>query len=131
MKRHCSVLMIIASVILSGCTIPDSEQVRQRQHLPGINFIPEIKKGNVLFHKQCAGCHGQAGSGTNTGPPLIHNIYRPGHHADMAFNWAVKNGVKQHHWHFGDMPAMANVSPEQVGHITAYIRHQQRKNQIR
>ncbi len=65
------------------------------------------------------------------GPPLIHDIYRPGHHADLSFHWAVKDGTKQHHWHFGDMPPIADVSPEQVGHIIAYVRREQRRAGIR
>ncbi|MBT3437139.1 MAG: cytochrome c [Oceanospirillaceae bacterium] len=60
-------------------------------------------KGQVVFNTNCAQCHGVDAAGGIGGPPLIHNIYDPGHHANEAFIRAVRNGVRQHHWQFGDM----------------------------
>ena len=68
-----------------------------------MDFIADINTGNQLFHANCAHCHGHGALGTNQGPPLVHQAYRSGHHADLTFNWAVKDGARQHHWHFGDM----------------------------
>ena len=45
----------------------------------------------------------------------------------MAFHLAVKNGVKQHHWHFGHMPPVEDLSPEQVEHVIGYVREEQRR----
>ena len=59
--------------------------------------------------------------------PLLHGYYRPDHHANYAFYMAVKNGVVQHHWEFGNMPAMPQVSPEQAADIIAYVRALQRQ----
>ncbi len=111
-------------MMLSGCDAPNTGQA---QLLPGGDFVADAEKGKVLFRAQCSRCHGKAAKGTDQGPPLIHKFYHPNHHADLAFYWAVKDGTKQHHWHFGDMPPIANVSPQQVGHIIAYVRRQQRK----
>ena len=38
------------------------------------------------------------------GPPLVHKIYQPGHRSDMAFVLAAQNGVRAHHWPFGNRP---------------------------
>ena len=86
--------------------------------------------GVQLFADNCARCHGAMADGTNTGPPLVHRLYEPGHHADFAFQSAAKNGVIAHHWDFGDMPPVAGVSEDEVTQIIAYVRDLQRKGGI-
>jgi hypothetical protein len=56
-------------------------------------------------------------AGTDKGPPLVHNIYNPGHHAAGAFFLAAKTGVRSHHWPYGDMPPQPQMSEAQVGGI--------------
>jgi len=123
--------LVGSAVLIAGCEQPNPEQLRQQQHLPGADFVANTQQGEDLFRKNCANCHGDAATGTNQGPPLVHKVYNPGHHADLAFHRAAKNGVKQHHWHFGDMPPIPAVSPQQVGHIIAYVRREQRRAGIR
>lgn len=78
--------------------------------------------GAELFAANCAACHGKQAEGTDAGPPLVHRLYVPGHHSDAAFQSAVKNGVFAHHWDFGDMPAVAGVSEDEVAAIVRYVR---------
>ena len=96
--------------------------------------LPELstlaKRGKVEFDGRCATCHGINGAGTKQGPPLIHKTYNPGHHNNDAFYRAVKNGVAKHHWNFGNMPPIANVSKSQVTHIVRYVRELQVANGI-
>ena len=70
---------------------------------------------------------GPAGDGTTQGPPLVHIIYEPNHHADVAFLLAARNGVQAHHWRFGDMPPVPGVTDEIVLEIVGYIRWLQRQ----
>ena len=86
--------------------------------------------GEALFEANCMECHGPNAAGTNLGPPLIHDIYNPGHHSDQAFYLAAANGVRAHHWPYGDMPAQTQVSREEVGLIIRYIRELQEANGI-
>lgn len=86
--------------------------------------------GQVTFDENCASCHGRKGAGTNQGPPLIHKIYEPSHHADFAFQRAAKVGVQAHHWRFGDMPPVEGVTDKQIEWITRYVREIQRANGI-
>lgn len=126
--RVLNATVAVAVVILvTACDKPDPEQVRARQHLPAPGFVADAKQGSQLFLANCARCHGAVGKGTDQGPPLVHPVYRPGHHADLTFHWAVSRGIKQHHWQFGNMPPLPGVSPEEVGHIIAYVRAEQRK----
>lgn len=85
-----------------------------------------VSRGELLFANNCVACHGEQGTGTTAGPPLVHEIYEPGHHPDASFQRAVQAGVPQHHWDFGPMPAMPGLSDQEVDDITAYVRELQR-----
>ena len=88
------------------------------------------RAGEDLFDANCSLCHGVNAAGTHQGPPLIHKVYTPGHHSDFSIRNAVRRGVRQHHWQFGDMPPVTTVSADDVEKITCYIREMQRANGI-
>lgn len=87
--------------------------------------------GRDLYDLHCAQCHGSGGFGTTQGPPLVHDVYRPGHHADISFHLAVQRGVRSHHWNFGDMPPQPNVPVGRIQEIVDYVRWVQREAGIR
>lgn len=87
--------------------------------------------GKRGFDAVCAACHGTNAQGRDgVAPPLVHRIYEPGHHGDMAFVLAAKNGVAAHHWPFGNMPAVEGITDSDVLNIVAYVRALQRENGI-
>lgn len=90
----------------------------------------KAQRGAKAFADNCAACHGDRGSGSDKGPPLIHNIYNPGHHGDEAFYLAMQRGVRQHHWPYGNMPPQTQVNTAMAGHVIAYIREVQVANGI-
>ena len=90
----------------------------------------KVDPGKREYDANCASCHGRFGTGSDKGPPLMHDIYNPGHHADEAFQRAVRNGVPQHHWRFGDMPPQPQVGDEQLAQIVRYVRELQQANGI-
>lgn len=96
--------------------------------------VPELSAaaiaGKAAFDATCATCHGQNAAGTDKGPPLVHDIYNPGHHGDAAFFLAAKRGVPRHHWPFGNMPAQPNVTDEDIAAIVRYVRELQIANGI-
>jgi len=97
--------------------------------------VPELTgdalEGEALFARNCADCHGADAAGRNGfGPPLVHKIYEPGHHGDGAFFLAAAQGVRAHHWTFGDMPPVETVTEAEVAKIVAYVRALQRANGI-
>lgn len=92
---------------------------------------PEGTTGKRAFDAVCADCHGDNAAGKmGIAPPLIHKIYEPSHHGDMAFQMAAANGVRAHHWTFGDMPPQPEVTRADVTSIIAYVREVQRANRI-
>lgn len=87
--------------------------------------------GERAFATLCAACHGTSAAGRDgVAPPLVHRIYHPGHHSDEAFHIAVQNGVRAHHWRFGNMPPIEGVTRAEVNTIIAYVRALQRANGI-
>lgn len=87
----------------------------------------EFQPGEGIFNNFCARCHGAEGIGTKQGPPLVHKIYEPNHHGDAAFHRAAANGVRAHHWQFGDMPKIDGVKSEDVDQVVKYVRWLQRQ----
>ncbi len=87
----------------------------------------ELREGEQKFNANCSLCHGIGGVGTTQGPSFLHKVYEPNHHGDEAFQRAAANGVKAHHWQFGDMPKIDAVKPDDVGHIVKYIRWLQKQ----
>lgn len=97
--------------------------------------VPELsvqaKRGQGYFQAVCAACHGaNAGGIDGNGPPLVHQLYVPGHHADIAISRAVKFGVQSHYWRFGNMPAVEGITDAELGDIIVFIREVQRANGI-
>ncbi len=91
----------------------------------------EAELGKQSFEVNCVACHGVNAAGVDgSGPPLVHKIYEPSHHGDLSFFMAAQNGVRAHHWPFGNMPPVEGVTEDEVNNIIAYIRELQRVNGI-
>ena len=118
----------------SAASQPETGQPGTRPGLVDV-IVPVLngdqKIGATAFAARCAACHGANASGKEgAGPPLVHRIYEPGHHAGMAFVLAAQNGVRAHHWPFGDMPPVAGITRAEVLSIITYVRTLQRANGI-
>lgn len=108
----------VSGAAIVDVTVPDS-----------LSANAEI--GKLGFDAKCAVCHGANAAGQEgVAPPLVHKIYEPGHHGDGAFLLAAKNGVRSHHWNFGNMPPVEGVTDGDVKMIVAYVRELQRANGI-
>ena len=94
--------------------------------MPDLSGTPLL--GKALFEQKCAECHGANLMGTDQGPPLLHPVYRPNHHADYAFLLAVRNGVRAHHWKFGNMAPVEGLTDANVGMIVQFVRTVQKAN---
>jgi len=93
---------------------------------------PQAEAGQAVFSDNCAQCHGTRADGREgLGPPLIHPIYEPDHHGDYAFLRAARQGVRAHHWGFGDMAPVPGVSTADIASVVRFVREVQRANGIR
>lgn len=116
-------LAIIVAVSLFGCKSETGKTPTTKTKKAPQGFVG----GKRLFDENCARCHGKEGIGTDKGPPLVHKIYEPNHHADISFHLAAKRGVRAHHWGFGNMPRINGVDEGEVAEIIAYVRRLQRQ----
>jgi len=114
------------AVALLAAPLVNAETIQVK--LPKLSS--EAQTGGQIFMGSCAECHGMVAGGTDKGPPLIHKYYEPNHHGDFAFFRAVKQGIKAHHWPYGDMPPQPNVSEVDVELIIKFVREVQRENGI-
>lgn len=129
---------VVAFLIVRGkptaveTTVSDAELAAQAMVdvvLPD-RFSAREQQGRDLFETNCSGCHGVNAAGSESGPPLVHRIYEPGHHGDESFILAAARGVRSHHWDFGDMPPREDVTSAEVRVIVSYVRALQRANGI-
>lgn len=119
----------VSTVLLTLGATPACSQNGGEPKLTGtVASAPaELRNGEQKFNANCSACHGAGGVGTAQGPPLVHKVYEPNHHGDAAFQRAAANGVKAHHWQFGDMPKITTVVPDDVDHIVKYVRWLQKQ----
>lgn len=122
-------IAVVASRMGGGSGNENDQPVRVAVQMPG-QLTLTAQKGQRAFAANCASCHGENVGGTDQGPPLIHNIYNPGHHADGSFFLAAKNGVRAHHWPYGNMPPQPQVSAGEIAAIVAFVREVQAANGI-
>jgi len=125
--------LLIGAVLLGGVALilmpaPSKKTAKLNVQVPTLSATAQA--GEVAFTNNCARCHGPNAAGTSYGPPLIHKYYRPNHHSDAAFYRAAANGVRAHHWRFGNMPPVPTVKRPDVRKIIAYVRELQRANGI-
>lgn len=84
--------------------------------------VAEPSGGEALYIRSCASCHGSDLRGTDTGPSHLSMVYEPGHHPDASFEAAIRQGVRQHHWDFGDMAPVEGLAPAEIRAIIEHIR---------
>ena len=84
------------------------------------NLSPQARKGKKFYRANCQSCHGPTTRGSAKGPPLI--IYERSNHGDEMFRDAVRNGVTEHHWKYGDMPPIKNASDQDIANLISYVR---------
>jgi mono/diheme cytochrome c family protein len=89
-----------------------------------------LAKGQLLYEKYCSSCHGLKLDGTDQGPPLIHPYYKPSHHGDKSFYRAALQGVRQHHWNFGDMRPVEGMTPGKMDSLVPYVRYYQQQKKL-
>ncbi len=128
--------LLVTVVLVGGIAVvawrflsPSADRAIVSVRVPALSAT--AMAGQEAFDANCAACHGPNGAGTDQGPPLVHDIYNPGHHGDQAFLLAAKRGVRAHHWNFGDMPPQPDVADKELATIVRYVRELQAANGIR
>ena len=116
--KGAKIAAIVVAVLLGGCA-----QNNQMAEISGL--LADKADGATVYQARCASCHGSDLRGSDNGPSLLSIVYEPGHHGDDSFRSAIRNGVGQHHWAFGNMPAVPDITDEQIERVIIFIRTQQ------
>src|SRR3989304_848170 len=121
MKTWMMIALLFNLTLIYACggskTEPPKNQAVSSAAVPS-----EYTEGEALYNTYCVRCHGPKAVGTDHGPTFISRIYEPNHHGDPAFQLAARNGVRAHHWNFGDMPNVEGVTSQEVDKIIRYVR---------
>lgn len=117
--------VIASAAVVSACLLGAAASAAETVQIPF-----KLGKGQLLYEKYCASCHGQQLDGTDKGPPLIHPFYKPSHHGDQSFYRAALKGVRQHHWNFGDMEPVPGITPGKMDSIVPFVRYYQQQMQL-
>ena len=132
-------LPVVVAIAAGAYFILGNPQDPARVEVAGTNIVDVIvpdlsagaKMGETIFNAKCAVCHGDNAAGVDgAGPPLVHKIYEPSHHGDMAFMLAPRRGVQAHHWRFGNMAPVEGLTDADIKQIILYVRELQRANGI-
>ena len=134
--KLCILLVVLALGGVAGYLVFDGGTADEGQPIVSVNVPATLSAqallGQKTYDANCASCHGRNAAGQDgVAPPLVHIIYEPGHHGDESFQRAVAQGVRAHHWPFGDMSPVDGLTREDVADVVAYIRELQRANGIR
>ncbi len=110
----------VAAIGFSACGGSDVDGVTSGSSSP-------LDRGSEVYAETCASCHGTDLRGTDKGPSHLSIVYEPNHHTDESFRSAIANGAPQHHWDFGDMPAVGGLSDTDVEAVIAFVRAEQER----
>ncbi len=86
-----------------------------------------IPDGAEVYQQYCAECHGVDLRGTDKGPSQLSIVYEPNHHGDYAYRVAIRDGTREHHWWFGDMPPVEGISDLEIEKVISFIRAEQER----
>jgi mono/diheme cytochrome c family protein len=120
------VFSVVAVVAFGGNSSPRDPMTGQSEFNIPTQDPVLVAEGGVLYEASCASCHGSDLRGTALGPSQLSVVYQPGHHPNEAYASAAFNGVRAHHWDFGDMAPVPGLSQDDMDRIVAYIRETQR-----
>ena len=125
MRAKFSLALTIGMALLAAGCDPDDEADKSKQDAAielkiARALSQKAKQGQRNYKKWCASCHGRTAAGSKRGPSLID--YERSHHSDGFFFDAVRQGVKAHHWNFGDMPKVEELTDEEIAKVIVYVR---------
>ena len=121
-----AVVIVVLVVVMGGGSAPQDPMTGSSEFGIPVQDPVLVAEGDVLYQENCGACHGSDLRGTDIGPSHLSVVYNPDHHGDAAFALAALNGVRSHHWDFGDMAPVPGLSQEDMDRIVAFVRENQR-----
>ena len=116
-------IVTLSTFTLLGCSTVYSLTEAER--------VEKLQRGVNVYQVNCVSCHGTDLLGTNQGPPLLWDLYVSNHHPDKRMALSISDGVSQHHWRYGDMPAQTHLNETEVDDVVFFIRQNLNANVFR
>jgi len=118
--RFCLLLAFLATFFCAAMAadgawlkkVPDGDRARTN---PYANDADAAAAGGILFHNNCAHCHGQHAEGKGSRPALKSDRIRNATDGQIA--WILRNGEP-----FKGMPRWSSLPEAQRWQIVAYLR---------
>ena len=138
-NRLCVVVALVAAAVTLACAADaaDADGASSVETAPAVTSDAPappttaaalaIPDGAAVYQQYCAECHGVDLRGTDKGPSQLSIIYEPNHHGDYAYRVAIREGTREHHWWFGDMPPVEGITDLEIEKVISYIRAEQER----
>ena len=112
---------------LTPASVPAAATSTAAPSPTGTAAAPAVPDGAAVYQQYCAECHGVDLRGTDKGPSQLSIIYEPNHHGDYAYRVAIREGTREHHWWFGDMPPVEGITDLEIEKVISFIRAEQER----
>lgn len=124
-------LVMVILVVLTAITLLGKEKVSIKAS-PRIPELSELAQhGRKVINARCAECHGVDGTGgSKKGPPMLHPMYREAVYPDYHFKRVVREGKAEKNWRFGPMPAIPDISDDDLDAVVAFVREVQKATNV-
>jgi mono/diheme cytochrome c family protein len=118
-RRHCPTLIMALLLLPAGAR-------GQQPAIPKEVTDSTVRQGQEVFHGtgSCSACHGDAGVGTDSGPPIAKGVWLHGGDSYEAILSRVIHGVPKAYSLRGlamPMRGWNNLSDDQVKAVAAYV----------
>src|SRR5664279_5237692 len=116
MLRPAMLVAVFCAVALpAGSLLQQAPAKVHRKLNPYAGDSSAIRAGEKLYRRECASCHGKAGEGLGTRPPLASMSVAAA--SPGAVEWAIKSGSNRR-----GMPSFSHLPEAQRWQIAAYLK---------
>lgn len=78
--------------------------------------------GEQTYGDFCGACHGRDFEGSVQGPSQLDAVFEPATTTDADFRSAIRNGVEETNYDYGNMPPIRSLDDQRIADVIAYVR---------
>jgi len=113
--RPAILIGVVSTAAFAGSLLQDAPAKADRRVNPYVGDDAAIRAGEKLYQRQCASCHGRAGEGMGTRPPLASGQVAGA--APGAIEWVIRTGSSRR-----GMPSFSHLPERQRWQIVTYLK---------
>lgn len=109
------IVVLSAAALCAGSLLQEAPAKVHRKVNPYAEDNAAIRSGEKLYVRECASCHGRAGEGVGTRPPLASRSVADA--SPGAVEWVIRSGSSRR-----GMPSFSHLPEPQRWQIAAYLK---------